>query len=420
MGNSISSIPIVGDVWDSTGGLVTNTITGAVQTGLDSIGISPHGRDQYFARNLQREMLGKQQDFQAQQNAIGRQHQIDMYNLQRQNMLADYPTLLKYQQDAQFNTWRQQFAMQNQWNSPLNQVRLLNQAGINPNSVFAGQGQVASNQTPQPSSSVAPPVINPTPYANSASPIGLPQGLSGRGIAELGSFVRDLAEARKAGAETSRLEQTLNEYIENLRLDNEAKRMTNDVYRSTKNLKIAQAFADFAHTWSEVSVNNAETALKQKQAFTEAAKKFMYEQQGKLNEKQKEQLQKVIDNYEDDLHKKWSVYDSEVRRNDADATNSRAQAEKAKQEAITESEGREYKITDMENRAKLGMNQVVVSDATVGANIDKIIHDATKMQWESEQAFQKYLQEKFHTSTQGVEEVMKILGTAINIATIKK
>ena len=189
---------------------------GSLSTAMDSWGASQHGRDQYFARDMQREFLERQ--IQAQMDALHENQQFsrEMLDLQWQKTLEKYPELAKMQSDAQFNLWKNQFDEANRYNSPLNQVKRMGSAGLAPQSLAGGAGAGGSSSMGA-SGSVAPPVLSGSPLGGSVSPIGLPQGMSTNGstLASIGSFIRDLAQARLMGSQKTAqdLENTINEKV---------------------------------------------------------------------------------------------------------------------------------------------------------------------------------------------------------------
>lgn len=198
----------------SLGSGILNMGFSAINAGLDSLGLSQHGRDQYFARDLQRELLWDQINAQIAENQKNRDFSKEFFNMQWDKMLQNYPDLLKMSSDAQFNLWRNQFNMQNEYNSPQAQVGRMMSAGLNP---AGGTSTVAQSQM-SPSSVGAPPNISGSPLGGSVSPIGIPQGLSGRGtqLSDIGNFIRDMSQAAKNTKETSWYDKFMQVNLDNL------------------------------------------------------------------------------------------------------------------------------------------------------------------------------------------------------------
>lgn len=200
------------------GSNILNTFMSPINAGLDSLGLSQHGRDQYFARDLQRELLWDQINAQIAENQKNRDFSKEFFNMQWDKTLQHYPELLKMNSDEQFNLWRNQFLEQKQYNeevnSPAGQVQRMMAAGLNP--VQGTTSQVQSNMGGN--SVGVPPMISGSPLAGSVSPIGLPQGLSGRGseLSQIGSFVRDIAQAKKTGKESDRFDEITDAMIDEL------------------------------------------------------------------------------------------------------------------------------------------------------------------------------------------------------------
>lgn len=175
------------------------TLFSPFSTLLDSFGLSTHGRDQYFARDMQREFLNTQIEAQKESQQRNFDFSKQMYEQQWQDMLANYPDLLKIQTDEQFNLWKNQFQQENAYNNPSAQVGRMMQAGVNPaanNAVTTGINQMS------PSSVAPPPVIHGSPLGGSVSPVGLPQGMTSHTLSELGSFIRDLSTVDLQGAQS--------------------------------------------------------------------------------------------------------------------------------------------------------------------------------------------------------------------------
>ena len=216
---------------DSAASSIFNFTLQPFQTLMDSLGLSPHGRDQYFQRdlswdmlesqqNFQREMFNKSADFNSEQAQLGRDFTMQMYQKQLQDYLKNYPSLLKMQSDSAFNIWRNQFQMQNDYNSPGAQTQRLLAAGINPSSVFGGSGSVATSQMGA-SNLQQPSLISPTPFGSAStpvagSPVGLPSGYIGNmsnNISDVGSFLKDISEMRLNEKKTGRYDEQINALI---------------------------------------------------------------------------------------------------------------------------------------------------------------------------------------------------------------
>lgn len=212
-------------------GFVMSWLDSAVQAGLDSLGLSQHGRDQAYNRELYFDALNAQQAFQREQTANQQDFTREMYGQQWKDMLSKYPELQQRLNNQNFNLWRQQFNNQTKWQeqmykkyqTPQAVAQANSVAGLNPaalNGVNNGVGSVSVGSA----SAAQPPQISPTPFSSPASPMGIPQGLSGKGssIAQVGSFLRDLAEAKKLGKESNRYDEITDAMIEKLYKEGES------------------------------------------------------------------------------------------------------------------------------------------------------------------------------------------------------
>ena len=178
-------------------------ISNAVNAGLDSLGLSQHGRDQAYQNEQYWSSLEAQQAFQREMQANSQDFTKKMYSTQLNDMLYKYPALAQRLNDQQFNMWRQQFNMQNAWNEEMYQkyqspqaVASMNAAaGLNPAGLNGVNNGVSAN-TMGASSAQTPPQISPTPFGTNGSPVGVPQGISGKGsdLAEVGQFLKDYSQ----------------------------------------------------------------------------------------------------------------------------------------------------------------------------------------------------------------------------------
>lgn len=159
------------------------------ETTMDSLGITRHGRDMVHQEAMAREQM----NWQSQENQKNRDFSMEMYNLQRDNYLKDYPELQKMQADAQFNLWKNQFGVQSQYNSPSAQVARDLVAGVNP----IGNGGLiqGSSMNFGASQMSPPPMIQGSPLGGTASPVGIPQGMSEGLMRDLGGFIKDMSQA---------------------------------------------------------------------------------------------------------------------------------------------------------------------------------------------------------------------------------
>lgn len=162
---------------------------GPFETGMDSLGLSRHGRDMAHQESMAREQMA----WQSSENQKNRDFSQQMYEQQLQDYLKNYPELLKQQADSQFGVWSKQFAAENAFNNPAAQLARLRAAGQNP---IGSDGLTAGVNSMSGGSSVAPPPqIHGSPLGGSASPVGIPQGMNAELMSQFGQFMRDVSQA---------------------------------------------------------------------------------------------------------------------------------------------------------------------------------------------------------------------------------
>lgn len=284
----LSDIPLVGNIFSGI-----NALT-------DSLGFSQHGRDQYFARDMQREFLNNQIQAQKDAQKSNQDFSLAMYERQVADTLKNYPEFAKMASDAQFNLWKNQFDAQNAYNSPSAQVSRMMSAGLNP---AQGTQGVAVNQMG--SSSVSPPpTISGSPLGGSVSPIGLPQGLSANGaeLANIGSFFKDLATIKKLGSEKIGVdlenafkEKTLDARIEKVALDNGwTKEQTNLLQQQFSEITAKLNLMRIEGELNEKQLNYFDEKMSAEIADIKASKEYK-DTLAKLDDKQRELLDSMFD-----------------------------------------------------------------------------------------------------------------------------
>lgn len=127
----------------------------------------------------------------------------------------------------QSNEWQKQFDLENDYNTPLKQASRLLSGGFNPYSFF---GQTGTAQGSTPSMPIASSVGAPSSIGshNSYTPNYMNPFSAFR---EMASGVRELADARKSGVETSQLEQKFSKELEKLDLANEYQDLRNSIFQ---------------------------------------------------------------------------------------------------------------------------------------------------------------------------------------------
>ena len=169
-------------------------------------------------------------------------HQAVMYNKQ----LADYR-----------DEWTRQFNLQNEYNSPGAQAERLRAAGFNPAMMMMNGGSTSvpvSASMPQ-SPSVPQPA---TPNSGNFNP---QYSAFADSIQSIGAMFKDLAQAKKNGAETTQLEETLMANVRKtvaeangFELDNAIKETTAYIAKHSKDAKVMQAWQELHKTGIEAQV----------------------------------------------------------------------------------------------------------------------------------------------------------------------
>ena len=380
--------------------MVTGWIGDAVSAGLDSLGLSQHGRDQYFNANLQREFLNKQQDFQREMQLQGQGFTKEMYNQQVQDMLKNYPELLRMASSSQFDLWKNQFNEQNNYNSPTAEVSRLLAAGINPNSVYGGQGSTSSNAMGASSLPTQAPQVSPISSPLSASPVGLPSGAwaPAQSMRDIASMARDFTEAKKAGVQTDQLEKLFDyEVAERTarvfgqRLANDAQSIANYINEKVKDTKVRLAAQELLKLIADTKNIDQDTAVKYEQVFTERSQQLLNKAKSKLSGEEYELLKLKVDNFQEEFKTTMQNIRSDTSKNKSITKLNNALTE-------TENQLRSGKVKaqDLANEYQtigndLLYNDLWVSNRTLDAKIDGMIH-----QWRREGIITAQEEEKLY------------------------
>lgn len=374
----------------SGGGMITSWFNNMVNAGLDSLGLSQHGRDQYFNREMYFDALHENQDFQREMTTNQQDFTREMYNQQWTDMLSKYPWLSQQLNNQQFNLWRNQFDLQNAWNeqmyqkyqSPKAVVSQNVAAGLNPAALNGVNNGVSANSMGGSSASM-PPQISPTSFNSNASPMGVPQGMSGRGdsIAEIGSFLRDVAEAKKKGVETDQLEKLFDYELEERALRIFGQRLTNDsialanyVANNTKDVKVRKATHELVKLISETENIDQDTQLKFEQMWNQRSEYLLNVAKARLSDKEYELLEFKVNNMQEEFKTTMANI-----RADTAKKNSETKLNNALRE--TENQLREGKVTCQElgnSLSRIGVemsyNDLWVSNRTLDAKVVALMH----------------------------------------------
>lgn len=253
-----------------------------------------------FYRQVQ--MMKAQQAFQEQQTGRAFDFEREMYNRQIEN----FPALLKMQSDAEFNLWRNQFQVQNLYNSPAAQVQRLIAAGVNPASVFGQTGTTGSSSMS--GSALPPPSISPVPAGANASPIGLGSSpFDNRSFfKEAAEMVQLIATAKKSDVESSQLEKFFDVAMRQKLADAYGSELANSLQENVKwvsdnikDIQVKKAYQDYVKVASEVDNLDADTSYKLEQALHEKEQRLLTIAKRQCSETEYEILNKQLTTFDE-------------------------------------------------------------------------------------------------------------------------
>lgn len=166
--------------------------------------------DMFGGGNLRQAKLAKEQmDWQSDENQKDRIHQLGVMGLQ--NMFY------KDQADYDYMVWKNQMDLINAYNTPEQQIKRLEEAGINPNVIFpiSGAAPAAGGMSSASPTSRSPQI----PTGGSSHSVSAVPGISGTGSPGIGIInsitagLRQVAEAKKLGMDTQLLEDSYDALI---------------------------------------------------------------------------------------------------------------------------------------------------------------------------------------------------------------
>lgn len=359
-----------------------NLLGDAVTAGADSLGITPHGRDQYFNANLQREFLERQIEFQREQTGVSQDFSREMYAKQVSDMMKNYPELMRQARQEQFALWNQEFNAQNRYNLPEKQVERLLAAGLNPNSVY-GSGASASNSFGASSLPTPTPQVNATPAGSFASPVGLPQGAwaPAQNMSDVAQMAKDFAAAEKLGVESNQLKDLFDLEVQERvariygqRLSNDAVALSNYVQDKIKDKKIQKSTYELLEVMANTNYIDAKTTHEYEKIFNTRAEKLLIEAKKRLTDEEFELFKLRVDNFQEEFDTTMKNIRSDTAKNDSVTRLNNAIRE-------TENQLREYKVTclDLGNKHQEIANELAYKDLwvknrTLDAEISGLIH----------------------------------------------
>lgn len=274
--------------------------------------------------------------------------------------------LAKWSQNLQYNMWKNQFDYQ----SPQNQVKRLQEAGINPSSVYGGSGQ----QQSQAPSNLGTPQVSATPMN-----MGSYTPLNNAGLANFGNFIRAMAEARKAGVDTEKTKRFMDKEFEALDAEVTGQKLANSLQEinvyvadKTKDNKVKESLQHLNKMAAEVDLVTAQTQEANMHAFHEECEAVLAQAKKDLTDAQYDSLQIDINNLQ-------AFYDARIKELNTQAGANASISQFYSESAITIRELRNGQIRalDLANDSQsfanqLAKNEVDVSNATVRSRISAL------------------------------------------------
>lgn len=410
---------LLDDIWNSTLGPIVSLPGQALTAGADSLGLTQHGRDQYFNRQMQQDFMNQQMNFQREMTANQQNFTQKMYNQQWSDNLTKYPALQQKLSDIAFNQWRQSFNMQNEYNSYGNQISRMLSAGINPNSLYGSAAGVATSSMGATSPS-QPPQISPTPFQSHASPIGLPTGFANTRslLSDTGSFLRDIGQAKKLGVETTQLEKLFDLEVEERqqkifgqKVVNEGVSLQNYVLDKTKDTQVRKATEDLLKVIAETENVEQDTEKKLQDMFTSYSEELLNIAKRKMSEKEFEILQFKVDHLDEEFKNQMELLRSQ-------SANQRAQAKLNRELAITEKDLRSGRVNCLDLQYKFQLVQYNLAqmeydekDLTFVNRVSAIVEQCKQQGIMSDTMYQQFLQEKQRTKYGEMQQIAQYVNT---------
>lgn len=234
--------------------------------------------------------------------------------------------LLSNQQSFQNQQRLAQEAFQREQNDPAYQASRLRAAGINPAVYFGGSSSVQTVSAPSGSSPAAPsaPSGSSAPVLSAPSMIPMqamqiPQLVSGAA-----QMVKSLADARKAGVETGRLQTFMDEEMRSLILKNRGQEFLNDVQETEALFRRLSLPAEVSTRFAQLEISRQQLLNARDEQQVIRAEKALKESQSALNKEmthlngmQRILVQKQVDTFDENFRSKMASERSERALNDA-------------------------------------------------------------------------------------------------------
>lgn len=346
--------------------------------------------------NAQREENAKNRDWQTAEAEKNRQFQQSMFG----QSLAQQTSEREASQQYQSEQW------QNQFNKEL-QHRFDVPTGVNPAVYFSSHGAASGD-----GGSVSAP-SNSAPGSPSGSMPGSVAGLNSVGyqplnlqvpqlMDSLGSMMSGLANAKKAGVETSFLESTMKDKIREAVANANLAELNVALTGLDKKIKDSILPVTVKRAYSEYEKLLSEIDLVGEKILTEQQEQELKASTADLNKALRDYNKSAKNKIDVELTFLPSFITSQILANRGAAALSSAQAQSENEFRSTRGAilGLEYAIKN---------NEVEVSNSTVKAAILSALQKAVQEQWHTKEAYTDYLIKQYKLDTQGVKDAMRIL-----------
>lgn len=301
---------------------------------------------------------------------------------------ADYRKFLEANEfshnEAQlaFDRSVEQWKRENEYNSPLEQMKRFEEAGLNPQLAFmAGNGNGASFSNSPSASSVSPPTSHvPELKAPYFEPFDIGQSFM-NAIQGFAKAKKDSADAKKAGVETVFLDESLNDRLR--ALESEADFKEQQSYLQSM-FGYRERSAQVQESINKTALYAAEAKLAEKRGQTEESQKLLNDALSELHKYQTKLQQKDIEHYEERLR--------------ADIGLKRAQAAQASAVAITEDSLREVRKNLLGEQYSTAKSDSIIKD--IDARVEQQLeHD----HWQYNDRINAMLSNRFARQIEGLD-----------------
>lgn len=202
-----------------------------------------------------RSINNSNQSFNAEEAEKNRQFVKDEWTRQYGIQRDEWYNQLYAQSQEQ---WKN-FLRQAEYNSPVNQVGRLSDAGLNPSALLGPQGSsgLVSAATGNLASIPSPSVPSGGSLQGSQASAPAPLAMQSPGLGFLnsvGSFIKDIASASKDSALTQPMVDLLASQVLSQDLKNSWQQLENEILSQTKSIKVKQAFQDLKNSFMEYTL----------------------------------------------------------------------------------------------------------------------------------------------------------------------